>query len=187
MPAKNVGIQYIIARFCARPGCGVTSAAHFGTQGFAVLREKLNETLKSALKSGNKRAVSTVRLILTAIKDRDIAARGKGNMEGLSDEEILGVLQTMIRQRQEAAELYQKGNRPELVEQEKGEIVVIETFLPKQMSDAEMKDAVGQVVGEVGAAGMKDMGKAMAALRAKYAGKMDFAKASAALREKLAG
>jgi hypothetical protein len=93
----------------------------------------------------------------------------------------------MIRQRQEAAELYQKGNRPELVEQEKGEIVVIETFLPKQMSEAETSQAIDAAVAETGATNMKDMGKAMAALRAKYAGKMDFAKASGLLREKLAG
>src|SRR5262245_28636267 len=103
------------------------------------LRARLNDTMKTAMKGGDKRVLSTVRLILAAIKDRDIAARGKGNHEGLSDEEILGVLQTMIRQRQEAAEMYEKGNRPELVEQEKGEIVVIEGFLPKQMSESEMK------------------------------------------------
>ena len=151
------------------------------------LRTRLNDTMKTALKAQDKRVLSTVRLILAAIKDRDIAARGKGNRDGLPDEEILGVLQTMIRQRQEAAELYAKGNRPELVEQEKGEIVVIETFLPQQMSEAEMGQAIDAAVAETGATNMKDMGRAMAALRAKHAGKMDFAKASAKLREKLAG
>jgi uncharacterized protein YqeY len=151
------------------------------------LRGRLNDTLKTAMKGQDKTVLSTVRLILAAVKDRDIAARGKGNMNGLSDEEILGVLQTMIRQRQEAAEMYEKGNRPELVAQEKGEIAVIEGFLPKQMTDAEMRDAIAGTIAETGAKGMKDMGKAMAALRASYAGRMDFAKASALLREKLAG
>jgi uncharacterized protein YqeY len=151
------------------------------------LRTRLNDSLKAAMKDQDKRALSTVRLILAAVKDRDIAARGKGNTEGLSDEEILGVLQTMIRQRQEAAEMYAKGNRPELVEQEKGEIAVIETYLPKQMTDAEVADAIARAVSESGATGIKDMGKAMAALRAKYAGRMDFAKASGLLRQKLGG
>ena len=153
----------------------------------SALRARLNDSLKTAMKEQDKRVLSTVRLILAAVKDRDIAARGKGNMDGLSDEEILGVLQTMVRQRQEAAELYEKGNRPELVEQEKAEIVIIESYLPKQMSDAEMKDAIGRIVVESGATSIKDMGKAMAALRAKYAGRMDFGKASGLLREKLAG
>jgi uncharacterized protein YqeY len=151
------------------------------------LRGRLNETLKTAMKGQDKKVLSCVRLILAAIKDRDIAARGKGNMNGLTDEEILGVLQTMIRQRQEAAELYEKGNRPELVAQEKGEIAVIEGFLPQQMTEAEMRDAIAAAIADSGAAGMKDMGKAMAALRAKYAGRMDFAKASGLLRERLAG
>jgi uncharacterized protein YqeY len=151
------------------------------------LRTRLNDSMKTAMKSQDKVALSTVRLILAAIKDRDIAARGKGNTEGLSDEEILGVLQTMIRQRQEAAEMYAKGNRPELVEQEKGEIAVIEGYLPKQLTEAEVAEAITRAVAESGAAGMKDMGKAMAALRAKYAGRMDFAKASGLLRAKLGG
>ena len=151
------------------------------------LRTRLNDALKTAMKAKEALAVSTVRLILAAIKDRDIAARSKGNMEGLADEEILGVLQTMIRQRQESAEMYQKGNRPDLVAQELGEIKIIEGFLPQQMSEAEMAEAIGAVVAETGAAGMKDMGKAMAALRAKYAGRMDFGKASALIRQKLAG
>jgi len=139
------------------------------------------------MKAKDKLAVSTVRLILAAIKDRDIAARGKGNMEGLKDEEILGVLQTMIRQRHEAIELYAKGNRPELVAQEKGEIAIIESFMPRQMSEDEMKAAVAAALAECGATGIKDMGRAMTALRAKYAGQMDFAKASALIKERLAG
>jgi uncharacterized protein YqeY len=151
------------------------------------LRARLNDSLKAAMKDQDKRVLSTVRLILAAVKDRDIAARGKGNTEGLSDEEILGVLQTMVRQRQEAAELYEKGGRPELVEQEKGEIAVIESYMPKQMTEAEVTDAIARVVNQTGAAGMKDMGKVMAALRAQYAGRMDFGKASAALRAKLSG
>jgi len=185
MPAKNVGIQYIIARFCAGPGCGVTSAARFGAQGFAVLREKLNETLKSALKSGNKRAVSTVRLILTAIKDRDIAARGKGNPEGISEQDILQVLQTMVKQRQESIKLYDQGGRPDLVQQEQEEIAIIEGFLPRRMSDAEMADAIKAVAAELGDGGLKAMGRGMALLRERYAGQMDFTKASAMLKDAL--
>ena len=150
------------------------------------LRSRLRDALTAAMKDKDKRAVSTVRLILAAVKDRDIAARSKGNMEGLTDEDILGVLQTMIRQRQESIELYEKGNRPELVAEERAEIAIIETFLPRQMSEAEVTEAVGAVLAETGAAGMKDMGKAMAALRARYAGRMDFGKASALLRARLA-
>ena len=150
-----------------------------------MLREKLNETLKSALKSGNKRAVSTVRLILTAIKDRDIAARGKGNPEGISEQDILQVLQTMVKQRQESIKLYEQGNRPELVQQEQEEIAIIETFLPRRMSDAEMADAIKAVAAELGEGGLKAMGRGMALLRERYAGQMDFTKASAMLKDVL--
>jgi uncharacterized protein len=152
----------------------------------APLRTRLNDSLKAAMKGQDKRGTSTLRLILAAIKDRDIAARSKGNTDGLADDEILGVLQTMIRQRLESAELYDKGGRPELAADERAEITIIESFLPRQMSDDEVSDAIGQVIGECGAASMKDMGKAMAALRSRYAGRMDFAKASALVKEKLA-
>ncbi len=149
------------------------------------IRTRLSDALKTAMKSQDKRSTSTLRLILAAIKDRDIAARSKGNTEGLSDDEILGVLQTMIRQRQESAELYDKGGRPELAADERAEIVVIESFLPRQMSEVEMDEAIGQVIAESGASSMKDMGKAMAALRSRYAGRMDFARASQRVKERL--
>lgn len=150
-----------------------------------MLRQRLNEALKEAMKAKEQRAVSTVRLILAALKDRDIAARGKGNMDGISDDEILSLLQTMIKQRHEAIALYEQGGRLELAEQEAEEITVIERFMPKQLSEAEIKDAVGVIIGEVGATGLKDMGRVMAELRARYAGCMDFAKASALVKETL--
>jgi uncharacterized protein len=149
------------------------------------IRNRLNGALKTAMKAQDKRGTSTLRLILAAIKDRDIAARSKGNTEGLTDEEILGVLQTMIRQRQESAELYDKGGRPELAADERAEIVIIESFLPQQMSESEMNAAVAEVIGACGATSMKDMGRAMAALRANYAGRMDFAKVSQLVKARL--
>ncbi len=149
------------------------------------IRTRLNDALKAAMKAQDKRSTSTLRLILAAIKDRDIAARSKGNTEGLSDDEILGVLQTMIRQRQELAELYEKGGRPELAAEERAEIVIIESFLPRQMSEDEMDAAIGEVIAACGASSMKDMGKAMAALRTRYAGRMDFARASQRVKERL--
>jgi uncharacterized protein len=149
------------------------------------LRNRLNVALKTAMKAQDKRSTSTLRLILAAIKDRDIAARSKGNTEGLSDEEILGVLQTMIRQRQESAELYDKGGRPELAADERAEIVIIESFMPQQMSESEVDAAIGEAIGACGATSMKDMGRAMAALRARYAGRMDFAKASQLVKKRL--
>ena len=150
-----------------------------------MLRERLNERLKSAMKDKDARAVSTLRLILTAIKDRDIAARGKGESEGIAEPEILQVLQTMIRQRQDAIKLYEQGGRLELAEQEAEEISIIEGFLPEQLDDAAVLNAIREVVSEVGAKSIKDMGKAMAELRKRYAGQMDFGKASATLKEQL--
>ncbi|MSO85417.1 MAG: GatB/YqeY domain-containing protein [Rhodospirillales bacterium] len=150
-----------------------------------MLRQRLGNALKDALKSKDKIGLSTVRLIVAALKDRDIAARGKGNMDGISDEEILGLLQGMIKQRQESIVLYEKGGRCELAEQERGEIVVIERFLPKQMGEDEVAKAVREAISETGAQSLKDMGKAMAALKGRYAGQMDFAKASALVKQAL--
>lgn len=150
-----------------------------------MLRERLNEALKSALKSGDKCAISTVRLILTAVKDRDIAARSKGNAEGISDQDILQVLQTMVKQRHDSIKMYEQGNRPDLAQQEADEIRVIERFLPRRMTDAEMADAIRSVAAELGDGGVKAMGRGMALLRERYAGQMDFAKASAMLKEAL--
>ena len=150
-----------------------------------MLRERLNERLKTAMKEKDPVSVSTLRLILTAVKDRDITARGKGDADGIGEKEILQVLQTMVRQRQEAIELYRQGGRQELAKQEEEEIAVIEGFLPAQLEEGEVRSAIGDVVKEVGAKGIKDMGKAMAVLRERYAGQMDFGKASAILKEKL--
>ena len=150
-----------------------------------MLRERLNESLKSAMKKREKRAVSTIRLILTAIKDRDIAARGKGNTEGIGEQDILQVLQTMVRQRHEAIALYRQGGRHELAKQEAEEITVIERFLPRQLGEDEITEAIESVVAEIAADSIKDMGRAMAVLRERYAGRMDFAKASAVLKQQL--
>ncbi len=119
-----------------------------------MLRENLNEALKGAMKAKNKRAVSTLRLILAAIKDRDIAARGKGNAEGISEDDILSVLQTMVRQRQESIKLYREGGRQDLVDQETEETAIIQTFLPTQMDAAAVDAAVGEAVAETGAGGL---------------------------------
>ena len=121
--------------------------------------------------------VSTVRLILAALKERDVAARGEGNAEGLADPEIARMLQGMIKQRRESIALYEQGNRPELAQQEKEEIAVIESFLPQQMSEDEIAAAAQAVIAETGAAGINDMGKVMAALRERHAGVMDFSRA----------
>ncbi len=150
-----------------------------------MLRERLSENLKTAMKDRDPRSVSTIRLILTAIKDRDIAARGKGNAEGISEQEIMQVLQTMVRQRHESITLYEQGGRLELAEQEAEEIVIIETFLPRQLGDDEIVAAIRAAVTEVGASTIKDMGRTMAVLRERFAGQMDFAKASAVLKQEL--
>ncbi len=151
------------------------------------LRGRLSESLKMATKAKDKRAVSTLRLILAALKDRDIAARGKGGeVEGIGDDEVLGMLQTMIKQRRESIKLYEKGERADLVEQEQDEIKIIEGFLPEQKSEAEISEVVAQLVAEAGAENIKDMGRVMALLRERYAGQMDFAKASSIVKETLA-
>ena len=150
-----------------------------------MLRPRLADSLKTAMKSKNERSVSTLRLILAAIKDRDIAAKSKGNKEGVSDDEVLGLLQSMIKQRHESIEFYEKGGRMELAQKEAEEIAVIKGFLPKQMSDDETATAIADVIADVGAGNLKDMGKVMGALKEKYPGQMDFSKASALVKERL--
>ena len=150
-----------------------------------MFRTRLNEALKEAMRAKNPRAVSTLRLILAALKDRDIAARGRGVTDGINEEEILSMLQTMIKQRREAIALYEQGGRLELAEQEREEIGIIETFLPKQFDDAEVRNVVAAVIADIGATGIKDMGRTMAELRSRYAGQMDFGKASGYVKEKL--
>ncbi|MFZ5791612.1 MAG: GatB/YqeY domain-containing protein [Pseudomonadota bacterium] len=151
-----------------------------------MLRAQLNDALKEAMKARDQRTVSTVRLILAALKDRDIAARAKGVTDGIGEEEIVEMLHKMVRQRREAIELYEQGGRLELAQQEQEEIAVIERFLPKQMSEAEMMAAVAEAVSKVGAATLKDMGKVMGELKQRYAGRMDFAKAGQLVKQKLA-
>jgi uncharacterized protein YqeY len=150
-----------------------------------VLRKRLDEGLKAALRARDERATSTLRLILAALKDRDIAERGKGNPAGLSDEQILGLLQSMIRQRQESIRLYEQGGRRDLAKQEADEIVVIEQFLPAQMDEQATREAVTAAIGELEAKTLKDMGRVMALLKERHAGQMDLAKAGALVKERL--
>jgi len=151
-----------------------------------MLRARLSDALKSAMKAKDQNAVSTVRLILAALKDRDIAARSKGNMEGIGEDEILAMLQSMIKQRKESIALYEKGGRLELAEQEAQEITVIEQFLPSQLNEQEISEAIQSVIQEAGPCCLKDMGKIMGTLRERYAGRMDFSKASAMVKQTLA-
>jgi hypothetical protein len=151
-----------------------------------MLRDDINAALKDAMKSGDKRRVSTLRLVNSAVQNADIEARGQGK-PALSDEDLLGLLQKMIKQRQESIELYDKGGRADLVAQEREEIGIISAYLPQQMSDEEAKAAIAAVVGEIGAQGMKDMGKVMAALKQRHAGRMDFGKASPIVKGLLSG
>lgn len=150
-----------------------------------MLRTSLSDQLKAAMKAREQRKVSTLRLILAALKDRDIAARANGNAEGIGDEEILQLLAKMVRQRRESIKLYEQGGRVDLAEREAEEIEIIESFMPRQLDGAELEAAVREAIKEVGATGLKDMGRAMAALKARYAGRMDFAKASTLVKQKL--
>ena len=150
-----------------------------------MLRQAFTDRLKDAMKARNVRTVSTVRLILAALKDRDVAARGEGNTAGLGDPDIARMLQAMIKQRRESIVLYEQGNRPDLAQQENVEIAVIESFLPTQMTDDEITTAAQSAIAETGAAGIRDMGKVMAALRQRHAGSMDFSRAGAIVRHLL--
>jgi uncharacterized protein len=149
-----------------------------------VLRDDINNALKEAQKAKNERAVSTLRMVNSALKNADIEARGAGKPP-LTDGDVLPLLQKMIKQRQESVELYQKGGRADLVKQEQEEIAIIQGYMPKQMSDAEMTTAIEAAIKDTGAAGMKDMGKVIGALKGKYAGQMDIAKASGMVKAKL--
>jgi len=150
-----------------------------------MLRQTLNEALKTAMKARDQRATSTLRMVLAALKDKDIAARGNGNADGIAEPDILGMLQNMIKQRRDSIVLYQQGNRADLVDQEAAEIAIIERFMPQQLSGEAMGAAIRQTIGEIGAAGIKDMGRTMAALKEKYSGQMDFQKASAEVKQLL--
>ena len=138
-----------------------------------MLRQAFRDRLKEAMKARNSRTVSTVRLILASLKDRDVAERGQGNPDGLSESEIQRMLQAMIKQRRESIALYRQGNRPDLAQQESEEIVVIESFLPRQLDEGEIEAAAKAVIDETGAATVKDLGKVMAALRERHTGVID--------------
>jgi uncharacterized protein YqeY len=150
-----------------------------------MLREAFTERMKTALRAKDTRTLSTVRLIIAALKQRDIDARPSGNTEGIGDTEIQRMLQGMIKQRRESIELYRQGNRPELAQQESEEIAVIESFLPQQMDDAAIEAAATAAIAESGAAGIKDMGKVMGVLRERHAGVLDMAKAGAVVKRLL--
>lgn len=151
-----------------------------------MLRDAINTAVKEAMKAKDERKLSTLRMMNSTIKNADIDARGQGKPP-LTDEDLLGVFQKMIKQRQESVELYDKGGRAELAAQEREEIAVISAYLPKQLGEDDVKAAIAAVIAETGAAGIKDMGKVIGALKAKYAGQMDFGKASALVKAALTG
>lgn len=151
-----------------------------------MLRDRFTSDLKEAMKAGDKDRLGTIRLIQAALKDKDIEARGAGKGP-LGDDEILQLLQKMVKQRQDSVKLYHEGNRPELAAKEEAEIAVIAAYMPKQMDEAEAKAAIAAVIAETGASGMKDMGKVMGELKARFAGQMDFGKASPLVKQLLGG
>jgi len=150
-----------------------------------MLRQRLNDALKAAMKARDQRSVSTLRLVLAQLKDRDIAARPAGNASGIGEAEIEEMLLKMVKQRQESIALYKQGNRPDLVQQEEEEIAVIERFMPKQLDETEAAAAVETAIAETGAQSIKEMGKVMAKLKERFAGRMDFAKAGALVKQRL--
>ena len=150
-----------------------------------MLRDELNQSLKESMRARDQQALATVRLILAALKDRDIQARSEGQGDGIADDEILDMLTKMVKQRREAMTLYEKGNRQDLVDKEQSEIDVIQRFLPQQLNEAELEAAVLQAIGELEAASVKDMGRVMGVLKQRYAGRMDFGKASGLAKAKL--
>jgi uncharacterized protein YqeY len=149
-----------------------------------ALREQFTDQLKASMKAGTAARTSTLRMILARLKDIDIAARPKG-IDKVPDEEVLAMLRGMVKSRRESVDLYRQGHRQDLVEKEESEIAVIESFLPQQMDDAAMAQAIDAAVAETGATGIKEMGKVMAALRAKHAATLDMAKAGAMVKARL--
>lgn len=150
-----------------------------------MLRHRFTDSLKAAMKAKDELTVSTLRLIIAKLKEQDIDARSKGKTDGIGEAEIQQMLLGMIKQRRDAIVLYEQGKRPELAEKERDEIAIIERFLPKQLGDAELEAAAKEVIAAIGASGMKDMGRAMAALKERYAGQMDGAKASQVVKRLL--
>lgn len=150
-----------------------------------MLRQQLNDMLKDAMRAKEERKVSTIRLINAALKDRDIQARSKGNNDGISDDEVLGLLQSMVKQRRDSIEAYTKGGRADLAQQEAEEIGYIEGFLPKQLSDEETDAAISDAITKINADCIKDMGKVMAHLKEHHAGRMDFSKVAGKVKAQL--
>jgi hypothetical protein len=151
-----------------------------------MIRDDINTALKEAMKAKHERRVSALRLVNSTLKNADIEARGQGK-EPLGDDGVLGVLQKMIKQRNESAEIYERGGRPELAQQEREEIAIISAYLPKQMSEDEVKAAIADEIRNAGAAGVKDMGKVMGELKAAYSGRMDLSAAGGIIKAKLGG
>ena len=149
-----------------------------------MLRTRLSEEMKESMRAKNERVLHTVRLMMSQLKDRDIAARPKG-ITAIPDDEILQMFNSMIKQRRESVEMFQKGNRPELAKAEQEEIEIIQSFMPKQMDDGEVAAAVKDAVAKSGATSVKDMGKVMAILKEQYAGRMDFSRVSAVVKQSL--
>lgn len=149
------------------------------------LRNRVGGALKEARKSRDQDRLSTLSLINAAIKDRDIALRGEGREEGVSEAEVLQILGKMVKQRQESARAYEEGGRVELAEKERAEVVVIEEFLPRQLTDQEVAAAVDRVIADTGATGLRDMGRVMSELKARHPGQMDFGAAGAMVRDRL--
>ena len=151
-----------------------------------MLRERIDEALKGAMKARDEKVrVATLRLITAAIKDRDIAARAEDRCCGATEDEILAILSKMVKQREDSADAYEKGSRLDLAEQERAEIQIIREFMPRQLSDDEITKAVSGVITELGASGLKDMGKCMGALKERYSGAMDFGRAGALMKKQL--
>jgi len=152
-----------------------------------AMRERLSSALKQAMKTRDQRRLSTLRLINAAIKDRDIAARSESQKDGVSDDDILAILGRMVKQRHDSVRAYEEGGRLDLAEQERGEIEVIEEFLPRPLTDAEEDAAIAEVIDEIGAGSVRDMGRVMSALKAKYPGRLDFAATGAKVKTQLCG
>ncbi len=148
-------------------------------------REKINAAMKEAMKNKDMARVAAIRLITAAMKDKDINSRTEGRNDGIDESTLLSMLQSMIKQRLESAKIFRENNRPELAEKEEAEIKVIEEFLPSQLSDDDVAKVIGDIIAATGAAGIKDMGKVMGELKAKYAGQVDMAKAGAVIKQKL--
>lgn len=148
-------------------------------------REEVTAAMKEAMKNKNQTALSTIRLIMAAMKDRDIAARGQGKADGIDETEILSMLQSMVKQRQESAKVYCDAGREELAEREEAEIEIIQGFLPKQLSEEDVAAAIEKIIADTGASDIKDMGKVMGVLKGEYAGQVDMGKAGAAVKAKL--